>query len=466
MRWLCILLPDLSMEALAPPTDMPFAVYEQQGSRKFLSQVNAPARQHGLRVGMGLPGALGLVPALRTARRKPDLEAALVQDVACWAYQFGTPVVTNAAGHAVWVEVASSIALFGGWPALLRRLHTAQDAPPYHRQWGVAPTLACAYLQARINAGLHKGILRIEDIATRIGPLPLMLLPLPPESLELLQGAGLSRIADVMAMPREALGRRLGPAGLKALDQLYGRAPEAFVSFAPPDCFRRRFDFGEPVETAQALLFPLKMMLGELCRYLYTRDVMVQHFALHLRDSRKRRSTHEIGLLSPSRDPERLLRIVREKVERIQIQDGLIEITLDAQQFSAAHAVQDDLFGNTSTVGQQLTELKERLAARLGTAALREIAVSADQRPERSSATSQSTVVPGTHHPPRPLWLLPAPRRIQPKRLLSPPERIELGWLDGDHDPRDYFVAQDQNDRVCWVFRTADGAYYLHGYWQ
>lgn len=75
--------------------------------------------------------------------------------------------------------------------------------------------------------------------------------------------------------------------------------------------------------------------------------------------------------------------------------------------------------------------------------------------------------VPGSHHPPRPPWLLAQPQRLTPACLLGVPERIELGWWEGEAAARDYFVAQDRTGRLCWVYRDLhDGAFYLHGLWQ
>ena len=465
MRWVCILFPDMPLEALAPPLESPAAVYQQHGSRKLLLVTNALAARRGLRAGMGVPSALGLVPELTALERKPDAEHAAIHDAACWAYRFGSPVTFDAQSHAVWVEVERSVTLFGGWAALALRMKAPQDAPTYRKQWGVAPTQACARLMAAANGGFKHGILRTEQIAPGIGALPLDLLPFAEDRIEMLKGAGLRRIDEVLAIPRDALGRRIGKDSLLALDRLLGLAPEAYRKFEPPDRYRRRFEFAEPVETTQAILFPLKMMVGEFCRYLYTRDVSVQDFALRLTDTRKRVAIHGVGLMSPSRDPARLLLVLREKLDRITLIDGILEIVLEADRFEAASAIQDDLFGSAVAQGQGFLELKERLAARLGKHAVRQIAVSGDPRPEAATTHPGGAVVSATLHPPRPLWLLPRPRRIEPKRLLSPPERIERGWFIDSDAARDYFMAQDEKDRVCWVYRNPDGEFYLHGYW-
>jgi protein ImuB len=390
-----------------------------------------------------------------------------VDAAACWACRFGTPVTVSAERYAVWVEVGRSLALFDGWPNLAAAITRSADGLPYRSQFGVAPTLGCSLLLAAVNAGLHQPVHRISDIPAAIARLPLMLLPIPEESRLMLRGAGLRRIAEVLVISAPALGRRLDADARVALDRLLGKAPETWQPFELPVHYRRRFEFSDPVETSEALLFPLKMMLGDFENYLCARDAAVQEFTVRLLDSRQRVILQPVGLLSPSRDPARLLLILREQLNRLTLKEGILEVAIEADRFEPAAAIQDDFFGSSISDGQRFTALCERLAARLGLDVLRQIAVGADQRPEGAMATPGPATVPGTRHPPRPVWLLQEPRRITPTRLLGPPERIELGWWDGDDRRRDYFLAEDCSGRVCWVYRDAqDGNFYLHGLWQ
>jgi len=147
--------------------------------------------------------------------------------------------------------------------------------------------------------------------------------------------------------------------------------------------------------------------------------------------------------------PNSGLRILKERLDRIALIDGILEIFLEADRFAAATAIQDDLFGSAVAQGQSFLELKERLVARLGQHASRQIPVSGDPRPEAATTEPGGPLIPPTLHPPRPLWLLPCPRRIEPKRSLSPSERIARGWFIDSDAPRDFFMAQDEKDRVC-----------------
>jgi protein ImuB len=69
----------------------------------------------------------------------------------------------------------------------------------------------------------------------------------------------------------------------------------------------------------------------------------------------------------------------------------------------------------------------------------------------------------------RPVWLLKEPKQLKgvPQtlgyRLLQGPERIESGWWDGLSVKRDYFSAESRTGQRCWLFRTANGEWFMHG---
>lgn len=74
----------------------------------------------------------------------------------------------------------------------------------------------------------------------------------------------------------------------------------------------------------------------------------------------------------------------------------------------------------------------------------------------------------------RPLWLLVTPQPLVevdakpylrgPLALVAGPERIESGWWDGHDVRRDYFIAQDIDRSLLWVYRDpAAAGWFLHG---
>jgi protein ImuB len=52
--------------------------------------------------------------------------------------------------------------------------------------------------------------------------------------------------------------------------------------------------------------------------------------------------------------------------------------------------------------------------------------------------------------------------RVQLPRCWGP-ERIETGWWRGPHVRRDYYRVETDDGRHLWLFRTPDGAWFLHG---
>lgn len=464
MLWLCIHLPALPLEALATPNDAVAAVVETRGARRQLIRITDGARQRGLFLGMLVPAALALVPDLNLLDRRAEAEDELLEAVACWAYRFGSPVTYSRALSCVWVEIRHSLKLFGGWRSF--RVHAERDATTlsYTRRYGVGPTLAAAALLARADVGLDRPVGQLNQIGAALHNKSLRLLPFDSQVLDVLYGSGLRTIGQVLQLPRDSLSRRFGPEVARWLEQLLGLTPEVWDSFEPASHYRRRFELAGLVTSTEALLFPLRAMIGDFTQYLRARDCAVQSFRLVFMDGLRQLIPLEIGLLAPTRDPVRLLLVLRERLERLTLTEGVQEIRLEADRFEEAEAVQEDLFGRGHRQ-EGVETLRERLVARLGAEAVHRLWVTPDHRPEKAwSLTPQSA--PAVH-PARPLWLLQEPEIIPDPKLLGPPERIECGWWEGRPIRRDYAVAEDAQGRRLWVFREPEQELWrLHGLWQ
>jgi protein ImuB len=121
--------------------------------------------------------------------------------------------------------------------------------------------------------------------------------------------------------------------------------------------------------------------------------------------------------------------------------------------------------------------LIERLQARLGRERVQRLGAVEDHRPECSTKSSSVEagvrLVAGRAHasssspalPARPVWLLPQPQSLLSRQerplfegrelhLLAGPERIEAGWWDGALAERDYFIAQDGDGALLWLYRA------------
>lgn len=131
-----------------------------------------------------------------------------------------------------------------------------------------------------------------------------------------------------------------------------------------------------------------------------------------------------------------------------------------------------------------MLRLVERLQSRLGSDAVRQLALYADHRPEKSFqllpvvSRRAGKTEPRPAIAARPAWLLPQPLPLitrqhkpfyqSPLTLLVGPERIESGWWDDALALRDYFIAENELCLLLWIFRLRSGSdqsgWFLHGY--
>jgi protein ImuB len=469
----------------------PVAVLE----RLVLLQVDGPARALGLHPGMKRATALALAPELLALERNEVAEADALAQLAGWALQF-TPSVSLQPPDSLLLEVAPSLRLFGGRERLLTRLREGLVQLGFHATTGIAPTATAAWLLARWQDGLC-----IDDeslLAARLAELPLIHMPSTRRHREALAGLGVSRFADLARLPRPGLARRYGPALLEELDRALGHLPEPRRWFEAPPHFQARLELLARVEQAEALLFACRRMLLQLCGWLSARHAATRQarfLALHEAGRHAHEATPiELSLAEPSRDPERLLGVLRERLGRIRLPAPVQALSLECTTVVAHAGTNGQLFAAPASETENLGRLLERLQARLGREQVQRLTLAADHRPEAAcrtepmeAPTGHRATVPATlpataPHPPtepplpgmpRPLWLLERPLALDerdnrpwwqgPLTLLAGPERIESGWWDGHLVQRDYFIAESDSAGWLWIYRARSGGWFLQG---
>ena len=146
---------------------------------------------------------------------------------------------------------------------------------------------------------------------------------------------------------------------------------------------------------------------------------------------------------------------------------------IEAHELLQPLVLQNDLFSRATQHTEQLQQVIDRLAARLGESAVQTLRSAADHRPERAWRMSAASIAApaaapeGSTVPVRPCWLLPEPLPVdRPQELLAGPERIESGWWDGTDIARDYYLARGADGAQLWVFHDLrNGAWCVHGLW-
>jgi protein ImuB len=494
MLWLALWLPDLPLAACAA---RPLAaVVVARGQVVAADEVAGAA---GIVPGMRMATARGLLPEIAILPRDTAREAALIEEIACWAARF-TPIISLAPPAALLLEIGGSLRLFGGVGPLFDALGRGCAQCGLKPQIGVAPTPLAALWLARSadSDGTAPVVEKRETLAEVLAPLLIAVIEASPDIAERLAAFGVRRLGDLFALPRAGLARRLGRAFVEQIEQALGERPDPRPQFTFPAQFALRLELPQPVGEASALLFVARRLVEALCGWLAQRQAGVTACTLFFEHGRSLRhaadSRLDLRCASATRTPERLIRILRERLECTRLVAPVQAVKLSAEACEALPGRSIDLFdmARTGVADDVLAGLVERLRARLGDHAVHGLMPVADYRPECATrpASPLGPPVAIVSAPARPLWLLAAPEVLpeiggHPHRhgaaleLLAGPEHIAAGWWDaGEHssDPRapqyslealgdvrrDYFIARSAQHECFWIFRDHAG-WFLHG---
>ncbi|MFJ2364578.1 Y-family DNA polymerase [Pseudomonas sp. NPDC087697] len=469
MRWVCILFPQLALDAVLrqrSDPDEPLALLSGPAQRRVLQAVNEPARALGLRPGQSMTAAQALSKAFACA----DYDVAEIehwqQFLAAWAYRFSSQVSVYYP-RAVLFEIESSLGLFGPWPQFEARLRAELTALGFRHRLVAAPNP----LAARVLANAYDGLAVPDNDALRqlLGQMPIDRIGLEQTVATALSRMGLRTLSQVQALPRQTLARRFEAQVLKHLDTLLGERPLALGFYLPPDRFDVRIELNFDVQSHQALLFPLRRLTGDLSAFLCGRDSGVQRFDLHLEHAGLPDTLIKVGLLSAERDPAMLFELARGRLEQVQVEAPVRGFRLSAQDLPSFVPQRRELFDERPQQSLPWEQLRERLRARLGDEAVQGLGFQADHRPECAwQPSAQSQVGPVLADVQRPGWLLTEllPVHEGSARILMGPERIESGWWDGADVRRDYYLIETRAGSKAWAYRAVGeaGPLWLQGW--
>lgn len=445
---------------------------------------SASARAAGVRPQMRRGGVQTIAPTTLLLDRAPDKELEALDRVAIAALQY-SPNVVLAAEASVLVDVTASLRLFGGVRRLRRRMQRTVVTMGFSCATGCAPTAEGAWLLAAAGGGTA---LKPSSLARQVLSLPTGLLPAARNHHEWFDGLGCRTLGQIRRLPRAGLQRRCGDAINEALDRALGEAPEIFDWLQAPPSFSARVELPDRIEHAEATLAYANGLIAQLIGWLTAHQLALTRFVVALEHERGREAVAptavDIALAEPAWHDDHLVRLLRERLTRLEVTAPMIAVRLSVTDVQPMAPPSETLFPEPGGKPEDHARVMELLVARLGADRVLTAASRADYRPEHanawvplSEATKSAPPPPGL---PRPAWLLAKPVALltrhdrpfygTPLRIVSPPERIEAGWWDGQLLTRDYFVAEGQDHSHYWIYQerlaSRDGdavRWYLHG---
>jgi protein ImuB len=423
--------------------------------------------------------------------------AAALQRLCLHAQRF-TSFVSIEPPNALLLEIKGSLKLLGP----LERLHADIDACwrglELQAHSATAPTLAALWF-ARAGQSRAGHPLRIEEIrslAGQLAELPIACTAWDAERLQTLRAMGVTRVGELLRLPRAGLARRLGPATVRDLDIALARQAAPRRAFVPRERFRERCDFETEIETVAYLEKALEPLIERCAQFLRKRQAGVQRLRLKLRHRAQPVTCVHLGLAGITSERRRLMDVLTQKLTRLELPAPVRSMELISGTLQPLSAASLDVFAGLAGAGNggrdTAPQLVERLRARLGEDAVYGVVSIPEHRPEAAwrrvhelHLASALRVGEKPADPdigdglPRPVWLLQAPLLLDGALILEQgPERIESGWWDGKGVARDYYIARQtpgallshgvnapqSHGAKLWVFQERQSKrWYLHG---
>ncbi len=281
-----------------------------------------------------------------------------------------------------------------------------------------------------------------------------------------------------MRLPRAELSKRFGKDLLLTLDRLLGQAADPREPYQMPAQFESELVLPAATEKAQALLFAARRLLNELHGYLQARQKGVQEMLWVFEPEVGPTTRLTLSLLEPSRNVDRLFRLLQARLENQVLAAPAQRLGLCALALHPLAEEESDFWRQGSHQNDNWQALVERLRGRLGQEGVQGVCLFGDHLPERTTRYCE----PGSHALltqtawlPRPPWLLARPALLEtrqrrpyyngPLQLIAGPERIEAGWWRHQDHTRDYYIARNQQGEYFWLYHElkAPEKWYLHG---
>lgn len=518
---------------------VPLAVVATQANAQTLSSLSQAASDMGLRRGMGLSDARALCPDVITRPADVLRDTAFLTALRRWAGKF-SPWVAPEGPEALFIDISGCAHLFGDETGVIDVISADCAGFGLSHRVGIADTAGAAWAVARF-AGVSAVAVRAGDAidqearATRsraakkrkwdrvaltvdtgstprivppgqtrqtLGPLPVAALRMDTDAVATLTRLGLNTIADVAALPRGALARRIGLEALKRMDQALGSEPEPISPARPEIRFALRLSLPDPIGLEADVVAAFDRLLPPLCDRLKSAGHGARRLRLTAFRADSTHQTLELGLARPSWEVARIRPLILLKIRDIDAGYGIDVVRLEASQAEPLTPTQHKghVEAAAAAKGRQAAggspdfdALLSRLGARVGLDAMTRLCPAESHLPEKSStvmAAAFSSAVEAWPAPrtPRPMIMFrpepvlategqPLPRSFRWRRRvfetidLRGPERISPEWWLDDPDwrsgIRDYWQVVTRTGERLWLFEAhgheTSGGWFIHG---
>jgi protein ImuB len=332
---------------------------------------------------MPVAEALAVEPRLHRIEDAPAEDLRVLENLAEWATRF-SPFVGLEDGprpQSLLLDVTGCGAYFGGEDKLLERASHDWKAEGWVARIAIADTVGAAWALA--HYGRTPRLAGPGGTERVLKPLSIAALRLPLDALHLLERLGVERVAQLIALPRESLPTRFGPLVILRLDQALGRLPEVIVPHHPQPDVQECFPLEYPTDRLDTLWMILDQLVERLQEALAKRHLGARRVECVFRHEAASPTRIEVSLSRPSRSSQHLRLLLRTRLEDVQLEGPVSELSLRVSAAERLVDVQEDLLEMEQRPDREgLTHLIDHLSNRLGREAVTRARLVPDPQPE------------------------------------------------------------------------------------
>ena len=340
-------------------------VCEGNGSAARVSGASRPARKSGVRTGMSLAQARGILPSLIARGRDDSCESSAHEALLETATSL-SPRIEDAAPDMAFADISG-----------MERLY---DSASCEHDMGQGAIVTAESLDLPIRVGIASNKLaarvaaRMPDSpkvvppgeeARFLAPLPLMHLDLDRRLMDTLRRWGVHTLGDFARLPADRTASRLGPAGASAHRAARGVDASPLEPYHPPPTFHEGMELEWPVVTVEPLLYALRQSLERARKRLDREDLACALLELELGLEPEGAEHRKIRLPAPTRNVDALLALIRLELESKPPRAAVVSF-ITITHPDRPRRGQLTLFGAPDISPDKLAGSLAHLAARLG----------------------------------------------------------------------------------------------------
>jgi protein ImuB len=188
----------------------------------------------------------------------------------------------------------------------------------------------------------------------------------PPDGLlEVFRKWGIATVGSFLALGKDKIAERLGPEGVKFFESAAPGTIRPLNLTTPKQIYEESFEFTQPVEMLEPLLFIIRRFLEQLARRVEQSYLVVEELFLSLKLESGQSQDGALKIPAATRDVDVLFRILHNYLETVRTAAPIIAISLSAKP-CAAETQQFQLFETAIRDPNRFYETIGRLSALLG----------------------------------------------------------------------------------------------------